>query len=734
MADNNIIEIKFSATGDDKVVKAIEALDKSTKKLIEAQVQLTGESKKQKNSNKAHENSVRRLEIKLQALGFSFKQAGISTKMQKEASKGNRLELEKMRIATKKFIATQKQADVSTRILGGSLAVLRSKLLIYNFAMALGIRQTLRFAEQASRVESMERAFNTLSGGVTSSEQALRKLQKATDGTMDRFNLFQQANNAMILGVSRNSDEMAEMFDIAQRLGRALGRDTASSVESLITGIGRQSRLMLDNIGIIVKADEAYESYAKELGTTADKLTDADKKQAFLNATMESARKKVEDLGDEFLTTQDHLDSFKSSFSDLSSTIGENLPFFDAILQRLSRNAKIIEGAIKPQDDITKATERYTKAEQALAIAINGREEARRKRKDEKIIKAYENEIKAQRIIRDSNLALINSLIEINDVEQKIAKDKEEKIKQEEEASRIKNEIAEEEVDIAEKILKKVKLFDKAKETIFKGTVDYQLNQLKILEDNFLEFGVHNLESEAYFAEQRKKIVKEQQDLLDQQHQDKLDKLQEERDARFEMANFIKNQAQNLLGFHADNVQKRKDNAIKALKDSDEYERASSEKRKTMEKEVNKSFAEEEKRLFEMKKLSSLADIAMNTAKAISKFAGNPVMMGIVSAIGAMQAGVVMSQEAPKYEQGGLVGGNRHSQGGTLIEAERGEFVMSRNAVESIGAETLNQMNQSGATGVTVNISAPLVDDTVVDRIIPAIQLALNEDRASLKI
>ena len=43
----------------------------------------------------------------------------------------------------------------------------------------------------------------------------------------------------MILGVSNNSDEMAEMFDIAQRLGRALGQDTAMSVESLITGIGR---------------------------------------------------------------------------------------------------------------------------------------------------------------------------------------------------------------------------------------------------------------------------------------------------------------------------------------------------------------------------------------------------------------------------------------------------------------------------------------------------------------
>ena len=84
MADNNTIEIKFSATGDDKVVKAIDSLDRSTKKLIQAQANLTKEGKKQKNSNKAHENSVRRLEVKLQALGFSFKQAGISARMQEQ--------------------------------------------------------------------------------------------------------------------------------------------------------------------------------------------------------------------------------------------------------------------------------------------------------------------------------------------------------------------------------------------------------------------------------------------------------------------------------------------------------------------------------------------------------------------------------------------------------------------------------------------------------------------------
>jgi hypothetical protein len=56
--------------------------------------------------------------------------------------------------------------------------------------------------------------------------------------------------------------------------------------------------------------------------------------------------------------------------------------------------------------------------------------------------------------------------------------------------------------------------------------------------------------------------------------------------------------------------------------------------------------------------------------------------------------------------------------------AQAGEFVMSRNAVQSIGVDNLAQMNKTGNAGITVNISAPLVDETVIDTIIPAIEKA----------
>ena len=47
------------------------------------------------------------------------------------------------------------------------------------------------------------------------------------------------------------------------------------------------------------------------------------------------------------------------------------------------------------------------------------------------------------------------------------------------------------------------------------------------------------------------------------------------------------------------------------------------------------------------------------------------------------------------YEQGGMIGGERHYNGGTMIEAERGEAIMTRGAV-TMFAPMLSMMNQMG--------------------------------------
>jgi len=301
---------------------------------------------------------------------IAFKGTG-SEKLRNQIDKLAKAQAELNRKAGEDFPKAAGDGAKGGRLLNNTFATMRSKILLVNFAMAMGIKQLIDFTKQAAKIEAMEMAFGTLSGGSEKASIAMTKLKKATNGTMSEMDLFQQANNAMILGVSKNSDEMAEMFDIAQRLGRALGRDTKSSVESLITGIGRQSRLMLDNIGIIVKADEAYESYANELGTTADKLSDAEKKQAFLTATMESARQKVGLLNEEVLGLQDTYDKLGASTVNATTELGELISktfafsktgsFISTAVSALGEWAKMMNGAIDGSQEMSENLKENTR-------------------------------------------------------------------------------------------------------------------------------------------------------------------------------------------------------------------------------------------------------------------------------------------------------------------------------------------------------------------------------------
>ena len=131
-----------------------------------------------------------------------------------------------------------------------------------------------------------------------------------------------------------------------------------------------------------------------------------------------------------------------------------------------------------------------------------------------------------------------------------------------------------------------------------------------------------------------------------------------------------------------------------------------------------------------MNRVSVVLDTAAAIVKALSS-AEPPrswVLAGIAAAMGAVQLAIINSTKPPKAETGGFIGGRRHSQGGTMIEAERGEFIMSRSAVESVGLETMNRINQGGGTG-TVNISFEgnvLSTDFIEDEAIPQIKEALR--------
>jgi len=233
------------------------------------------------------------------------------------------------------------------------------KTMAGTLAVAFSGQQIASFATQSvqvnARIKTMERSFHSLGRSIGTNDKSLDKLRGALNGTMTDTELMEQANNAMLLGIVENDDQMAELFDNAQRLAQALGRDARYGVESLTTGIGRQSRLMLDNLGIIVKTEDAYKAYAKELGKNTSQLTDNERKQAFIQATMESVRSKVAELGPEVLDLNQLFDAIADfveeigpetlkKIKDLGTTIAVTTGIFAGYrtIAILTKNANVI--------------------------------------------------------------------------------------------------------------------------------------------------------------------------------------------------------------------------------------------------------------------------------------------------------------------------------------------------------------------------------------------------------
>lgn len=112
--------------------------------------------------------------------------------------------------------------------------------------------------------------------------------------------------------------------------------------------------------------------------------------------------------------------------------------------------------------------------------------------------------------------------------------------------------------------------------------------------------------------------------------------------------------------------------------------------------EFEKKRLEIDKKAFEKKKKLDTREVILNGIVAISKiFTQRAGVLGIPEAIAmaAQTATQVAQIQAQKFRFGGNVGGKSHSQGGTMIEAERGEAVIMKEAVNPVTAPILSSIN-----------------------------------------
>jgi hypothetical protein len=121
---------------------------------------------------------------------------------------------------------------------------------------------------------------------------------------------------------------------------------------------------------------------------------------------------------------------------------------------------------------------------------------------------------------------------------------------------------------------------------------------------------------------------------------------------------------------------------LEAINASSELERDKERQRVALAKRTAAAISAEKTQQAKQDKALALFEIGVNTAKGIISALGstppNPALALLIGIAGAAQLAAVAAKPIPKFERGGVVGGRLHSGGGTMVEAERDEYIVNR--------------------------------------------------------
>lgn len=200
-------------------------------------------------------------------------------------------------------------------------------------------------ASQANKVEGLATGFATLQRTVGQDPTAsIELLRKATRGLVSDVDLYQRANQAVLLGVP--TDTFNEAAAAAVKLGRAMGIDAAFGLESLSLGLGRQSRLYLDNLGIVVSAEEAYRNFGLTVGKSATDLTDAEKKAAFFAEALKKIKERAEELPEPLDTVGIALQRLQAAQENANKKFNEGFNASQPLIEAYKTQAAIAQQSI----------------------------------------------------------------------------------------------------------------------------------------------------------------------------------------------------------------------------------------------------------------------------------------------------------------------------------------------------------------------------------------------------
>jgi len=171
--------------------------------------------------------------------------------------------------------------------LGAALRAAWPLALIAGAAAAIGAVTVAAVRLTKSAIEAGKSLVNLGVRATTANNQLkvfrargndLQALRDATDGIIDDATLIKTTNLGNAFGIA--GEQLAQFTRGATAFAQASGEKVGFLLQSLVSGVSRVSKPILDNASIVLSSAKAFEQYAADTGKAADSLTEFEKKQA----------------------------------------------------------------------------------------------------------------------------------------------------------------------------------------------------------------------------------------------------------------------------------------------------------------------------------------------------------------------------------------------------------------------------------------------------------------------
>lgn len=256
--------------------------------------------------------------------GFNNTLGKVNTQTRKQSKDTEKLTNDTRRLAGSGSQGARAFSDLAFKM--NPLVSLYASIAVNIYALS----EAFRVLNNASALERLYRQTSnfaaTLSG--INVQKLAKDLEAISDGAINAGEALRQATRGVAYGFT--SKELEKLTELGRKASIALGIDFADAIDRAFRGIAKQEVEVLDEIGVVTRLDIAFRKYSATLGTSADKLTDVQRRIALTNEVIAQQEKRFAGISIE-----------SSGYEVLAVSVGNAM---DSILMSV---AKATDGSVK---------------------------------------------------------------------------------------------------------------------------------------------------------------------------------------------------------------------------------------------------------------------------------------------------------------------------------------------------------------------------------------------------